>query len=684
MNTRIRTRVPATLAGLVTLATAGGLVTAAGAPAAAATVTCNSPVWKVQFFANTTFGGTPKKTACDTAISENYGSGHPAGVSLPNDNFSARWSLTRDFGSGGPFTFAAETQDGVRVYLDGVRKIDLWKNVSTTQKKSVNLTVPAGKHSLRVDFVAWTGVANVKFTYTPRTSATVDKVKPYGPSGASVAYDRTAHAASLRWAANKEMDLAGYRVYRRPSPGSGWTRISGSGLVTATTYTDKSAPATGANFAYEIRAVDKAGNESGGTADLYITTVDRTAPVGPSKPVYSYDGTTNTTTLSWTPNKETDLAGYRVYRRPSPGSGWTKVSGSGLITKTTFADASAPATGASYGYEVRAVDKAGNESGGSTDIIITTADKTGPAAPKGLAVGYDLWQATLGWQASENAVGYEVSAAPAETGPYSVVATTTAPGKVRVAAPVNTPRFYRVRAFDAAGNPSAYSEVYADDGVDRTGPLAAPTGLNAVVRPGSTDVHWSMAWPAYEDWDNGGSYRMYRSPGRTLDKTTMTRVTCGWDSDSADNRGNCNDVAKRQGTHYTYAVAAVDPFGNEGPLSAPLTVRVALPPVTGLKATPRTDGVFLEWDASTEPDLARYQVFKAESYDDGDGGTIWLAHRVDYLSPSDTSFLHGSEADGETVRYVVVPEDTEGNLLDFDDPALNWVEVTELGTPPVE
>jgi hypothetical protein len=127
-----RTRLTA-LAATATLAATGGLITAAPASAA---VTCASPVWRAQYFGNSTFSGTPKLTACDSAISENYGYGDPTGVTLPKDNFSVRWSLTRDFGSGGPFRLSAATQDGMRVYVDGVRKIDLWKNQA-----------PRGKHS---------------------------------------------------------------------------------------------------------------------------------------------------------------------------------------------------------------------------------------------------------------------------------------------------------------------------------------------------------------------------------------------------------------------------------------------------------------------------------------------------------------------------------------------------------
>lgn len=158
-------RTTAAAAGAVVLATSGGLLAAAG-PASAA-VTCASPVFKRTFYANTTFSGTPKGTDCDSVIDQNWGTGAPGYKGMPANNFGVRWSTTRDFGSGGPFTFTASSRDGIRVYLDGVRKVDMWKNVATTVSKTVNVTIPSGKHSLRVDFVNWTGAANVKFAYTP-------------------------------------------------------------------------------------------------------------------------------------------------------------------------------------------------------------------------------------------------------------------------------------------------------------------------------------------------------------------------------------------------------------------------------------------------------------------------------------------------------------------------------------
>ncbi len=306
MNPARRTTPAATTATAVVLATAGALLGTA-APVASAVTPCNSPVYKRQFFANTAFSGTPKRTDCDAAIDSNWGAQAPA-AGLPKDNFGVRWTVTRDFGSGGPFALTAAAQDGIRVYLDGKVKLNVWKNVSSTVKKTVNLTIPSGKHTLRIDYANLTGNANVNFAYMPRTSATVDKVKPLAPTAPSVTYDKTTGKAKVTWSKNKEMDLAGYRVYRRLNGSSFGSRPLLT--TTATTYTDSTLPKTGETYYYEVRARDKAGNESTGTADQRVTTVDTVAPSAPTGVEDNWAiGTVTKVRLQWDANTEPDLAG---------------------------------------------------------------------------------------------------------------------------------------------------------------------------------------------------------------------------------------------------------------------------------------------------------------------------------------------------------------------------------------
>ncbi|MFB7337577.1 fibronectin type III domain-containing protein [Streptomyces adustus] len=356
MKTRTRLRC-ATAVALG--ATASGTLVAFPGPASAA-VTCTSPVYKRQFFANTALTGTPKKTDCDSVIDQNWGTGAPAS-GLPSNDFGVRWSVTRDFGSGGPFTLTGRALDGLRVYVDGVRKIDLWKNVSAARSTSVNVTVPAGKHTLRVDYVNWTGSASVKFGYAPRTSATVDKTKPLVPTLVSATYSASTRKTVLKWARNQEMDLAGYRVYRRPSDSTAWTQIA-TASTNATGYTD-SPPATGESFAYEVRAYDKAGNVSTGSTDRSVTTVDRTPPakVTPTV-VMGSDRDRESFVINWKP--VADAVRYRVLSKNPRTGEWSEVA---TTTGTSVTDYR---TGYSPWYRVEAYDAAGNVApAASTDEV---------------------------------------------------------------------------------------------------------------------------------------------------------------------------------------------------------------------------------------------------------------------------------------------------------------------------
>ncbi|MFC9843971.1 PA14 domain-containing protein [Streptomyces sp. NPDC060223] len=340
------------------LTTAAGLLGGAAATASAAT-TCTSPVYKRQLFANTTFKGTPKKTACDSTIDESWSAAPSSG--LPKDNFSARWTVTRDFGSGGPFALTATATDGIRVYLDDSRKISLWSDTSSSRSKTVNVTIPKGKHTLRIDYVNWTGTAKVKVGYTPRTSASVDKVKPLAPTGVAADYvpDGEWAYTELAWSANKEMDLAGYRVYRRLQGSDTWTKVATT-TAAARTAGDQPPP-TGQSYSYEVRAYDKAGNESAGSADQLITSVDWTAPAPAVLTATAVEASNN---LSWT--APTDAVLYRLYRKSKTATSYTEVA---ETTGTSYVDTTA-SYGYAYDYKVRALDAAKN--GRDSNVVRST------------------------------------------------------------------------------------------------------------------------------------------------------------------------------------------------------------------------------------------------------------------------------------------------------------------------
>ena len=70
--------------------------------------------------------------------------------------------------------------------------------------------------------------------------------------------------------------------------------------------------------------------------------------------------------LSWEPNSEARVAGYRVYRRDGESGEWRRLDAE-VVAAPSYRDATVVA-GRSYAYRVTAVSTAGNESGPSAEV----------------------------------------------------------------------------------------------------------------------------------------------------------------------------------------------------------------------------------------------------------------------------------------------------------------------------
>ncbi|GAA3900223.1 hypothetical protein GCM10023084_60900 [Streptomyces lacrimifluminis] len=602
MNPARRTTQAATTA--LVLATAGTLLSSA-APAASAATTCVSPVYKRQFFANTTFSGTPKRTDCDATIAENWGTKAPA-TGLAKDNFGVRWTVTRDFGSGGPFALPVAAQDGVRVYLDGKRKVDVWKNVSSTVRKTVNVTIPSGKHTLRVDYVNWTGSANVSFAYAPRTAASIDKVKPLAPTGASVAYDTTTGKAKLTWSKNTEMDLAEYRVYRRYASGNSWMKV---GSTKSTVHTDVP-PATGAGYAYEVRAVDKAGNISAGGADQAVTSVRLTTPTG-----LAATGTDKGIQLTWKP-----VPGAVTYIvRRSDESAYT-------VTGPSFTDNTVKRS-VYWSYQVMAMGSNGTSSGmaETAEIRRLVAAPTELKTPPGKTIltwivpkdpgdywGYHVYRSTtLPVDTSVEPISCDTSwkILADGRGQYTCTDWSTAPGATY---------HYVVKAFDGTYDESvASATVTVTKETEDLTPPAPITGLTAKATEYGTILDWNDS-----DAPDLMRYILYR--GKITSDGQGSQVCSAVQYARLDtNTSQYRDVPMPNGDRFCYFVDAVDTSDNSGYLQTgkantvvvatlDLMPSVATPedsPVT-LNAIPSVfdEEVDLRWDEV--PGATGYRVYR--------------------------------------------------------------------------
>ncbi|SEC85815.1 PA14 domain-containing protein [Streptomyces sp. TLI_105] len=456
--------------GVMSAAVLGGLVVVAP-QAAAAGVVCPTNVPLRTFYNNTSFSGTPVKTDCDAAVAESWAGSPATGVAA--NNFGVRWWVSRDFGSGGPFTFAVSATDGARVYLDGVRKIDLWANTGdTARSRSVNLTVPSGRHTVRVDYANWSGAAKVNFAYAPRTSAAYDTVKPLAPTGVATAYNTTSRRTTVSWAGNKEMDLAGYSLHRRAVGASTWTTVTAS--TTARSFTDPLVnPDDRTPYYYEVRARDKAGHTSAGSADVIV----RPLPVVTSL-TGTFDKATRKVTLKWPLNTEPHFDHYTVLSNDMVDGSYVWVP-LGTTKGNTWTTAPIAADGETRHYRVLVTNDGGTttlnpnwlDANALNELWLEIPDGIAPASAPDLTLGSCAGgvQATAtDWTPApiRDFSGFEIVRRAAGASTWSVVLhkeydPRLDPAKVTVCAPQAADGVayeYRARTYDEAGNHSPDSE----------------------------------------------------------------------------------------------------------------------------------------------------------------------------------------------------------------------------------
>lgn len=124
-------------------------------PAQTCIATVASDHWKGEYFNNLTFTGSPLMVRDDgtAALNFNWGSGGSpsASCSLPGTAFSVRWTRSVTFSSSGTYRFTYSSDDGIRLYIDGVKVLDRWFDQAPSIQ-TVDLPVTSGTHALRVEY----------------------------------------------------------------------------------------------------------------------------------------------------------------------------------------------------------------------------------------------------------------------------------------------------------------------------------------------------------------------------------------------------------------------------------------------------------------------------------------------------------------------------------------------------
>ena len=164
------------------------------------------------------------------------------------------------------------------------------------------------------------------------------------------------------------VNLLGYNVYRADeSQTELGNQAINSALISGTEYADKNFQ-FGKDYRYIVRAVSLgtggAQVESLNSNSISVSPRDIFPPAAPERPsIAAPEPSSARLAIFFAANKETDIAGYNIYRSTDPDlpkQDWTKLNQT-LLTRTTYQDDKVE-PGKTYYYYVTAIDKTGNVS----------------------------------------------------------------------------------------------------------------------------------------------------------------------------------------------------------------------------------------------------------------------------------------------------------------------------------
>ena len=122
-----------------------------------------------EYFNNNNLAGLPSLTRIDSDINFDFWTGTPDGV-INTDNFSIRWTGKVLITETGNHNFYLDSDDGVRLTLDGNLLIDEWQLQTRTKNQTGNVFLTPGSYDLKIEYFEGTGAAGVFFTYETPSS----------------------------------------------------------------------------------------------------------------------------------------------------------------------------------------------------------------------------------------------------------------------------------------------------------------------------------------------------------------------------------------------------------------------------------------------------------------------------------------------------------------------------------
>jgi PKD repeat protein len=469
----------------------------------------------------------------------------------------------------------------------------------------------------------------------------------------------SAGSLSLAWDAVSDSRLAGYKVYYGTAARNYTASVDVANVTTATIPN----LADGATYYFAVTAYDGTRVESG-----YSNEVSGTVPS--AAPVANFTASTTSGPAPLSMNFTSTSTGSITTYAWNFGDGTTSTSQNPAKTYSTAG---------SYTVALTVTGPGGSNTKSVPGFITVTtaADTQAPTVPSGLTgAAASSTSVSLRWNASTDNVGvtgYQIHRCVGSTcSNFTQIATASGTSYTDngvSGGPAGTTYNYAVKAFDAAGNVSAFSgftSVPVPAAPDST-PPTAPSSLTASASGSSTiNLNWTAAT------DNVGvtGYRIERCSGAGCTAFTQVATATGT---------TYSNTGLTASTSYSYRVRAVDAAGNLGaysPVASAATtaaVDTTAPSApAGLTAnTTGSSSVSLSWTASTDNvGVVGYRVERCQS-----AGCTSFAQ---IAAPTTTTFGESGLAGSTSYSYRVRAVDAAGNLS-----AYSAVASATTAAPPV-
>lgn len=133
------------------------------------------------YYNNIALTGSVIGSRSDAPIDFNWGGAAPGASGINADNFSARWSGYIRVTQTGAYRFQTESDDGVRLYINGNLVIDRWNTHSATTDTTTDINLVAGNtYSITLEYFENTGDAVIRLRWR-LPGASVYVAIPGGP-----------------------------------------------------------------------------------------------------------------------------------------------------------------------------------------------------------------------------------------------------------------------------------------------------------------------------------------------------------------------------------------------------------------------------------------------------------------------------------------------------------------------